>query len=328
MKIGNIDITNGVFLAPMEGITDLPFRLICKKLGADIVYSEFIAAEALVRNVEKSKLKMQISQEERPVAVQIFGSRAEALVESAKMVEDIGVDILDINFGCWVKKVVNNGAGAAFLKNPELMAETVRLVANAVKIPVTAKTRLGWDRNSIVIVDLAKKIEQAGAAALTVHCRTKDMAMRGAADWSWIPKIKANTEAMPIVLNGDVKTPSDAKRAFDTSSCDAIMIGRAAVGYPFIFKRVKTFLETGEDPEVSSIDIRIDTCLEHLKMSIEHKGYPRGFLEFRKHYSGYLRGMHNGVNIRRLLVEMNSIQEVIQTLEEYRIYLKEFEIKR
>lgn len=325
MKIGKIEINKGVFLAPMEGITDLPFRLMCRRLGADIVYSEFIASEALVRNVEKSKLKMQISEEERPVAVQIFGNRREALVESAKMVEDLGVDILDINFGCWVKKVVNNDSGAAFLKNPERMAEVTRYVVDAVSIPVTAKTRLGWDKNSIVIVELASMLEQAGAAALTVHCRTRDMALRGDADWSWIPKIKANLKSMPLILNGDVRTPSDAKKAFDTTNCDAIMIGRAAVGNPFIFKSIKTFLETGFDIEESSVESRIDTCLEHLEMNIKYKGFPRGFLEFRKHYSGYLKGFHNGANIRRQLVEMELLDDVVFKLEKYRQYLLDYQ---
>ncbi len=325
MKIGKIEINKGVFLAPMEGITDLPFRLMCRRLGADIVYSEFIASEALVRNVEKSKLKMQISEEERPVAVQIFGNRREALVESAKMVEDLGIDILDINFGCWVKKVVNNDSGAAFLKNPERMAEVTRYVVDAVSIPVTAKTRLGWDKNSIVIVELASMLEQAGAAALTVHCRTRDMALRGDADWSWIPKIKANLKSMPLILNGDVRTPSDAKKAFDTTNCDAIMIGRAAVGNPFIFKSIKTFLETGFDIEESSVESRIDTCLEHLKMNIKYKGFPRGFLEFRKHYSGYLKGFHNGANIRRQLVEMELLDDVVFKLEKYRQYLLDYQ---
>ncbi len=328
MKIGNFNIENGVILAPMEGITDLPFRLICRRMGADIVYSEFIASEALVRNAEKSKKKMEIIEEERPVAVQIFGSRPEAMADSAKMVEDSGADILDINYGCWVKKVVNNDAGAAFLKHPGRMAEMTRLVVDSVNIPVTVKTRLGWDRNSIVIIEAAKMLEEAGASALAVHCRTRDMAMRGAADWSWIPKIKENLKKMPLILNGDVHTPLEAKKAFETTGCDAVMIGRAAVGNPFIFKRIKTFLGTGKDPEYSSIDIRFDTCLEHLRLSIEHKGYPRGFYEFRKHYSGYLKGLHNGAKVRAKIVETETYEEVLQILKEFRDYLHEYEMNK
>ncbi len=189
-KIGDIEIGNGIFLAPMEDVCDLPFRVVCKRLGADIVYTEFIASEGIIRESRTSKRKMIVAEEERPVAVQIFGGDIEAMVESAKIVEDAGADILDINFGCWVKKVVQREAGAAFLKKPDEMAELTYQVQNAVKIPVTVKTRLGWDKENIVIESVAKKIEQAGAKALAVHCRTRDMGMTGQADWAWIPKIK------------------------------------------------------------------------------------------------------------------------------------------
>ena len=215
-KIGDIEIGNGIFLAPMEDVCDLPFRVVCKRLGADIVYTEFIASEGIIRESRTSKRKMIVAEEERPVAVQIFGGDIEAMVESAKIVEDAGADILDINFGCWVKKVVQREAGAAFLKKPDEMAELTYQVQNAVKIPVTVKTRLGWDKENIVIESVAKKIEQAGAKALAVHCRTRDMGMTGQADWAWIPKIKEVLN-IPLILNGDVVEPDDVLRAFQTT---------------------------------------------------------------------------------------------------------------
>lgn len=292
----------------MEGVTDLPFRIICKRLGADIVYTEFIASEALIRDSKKSFQKMEIVDEERPVSVQIFGSNVESMIQSAKIIEDSGADIVDINYGCWVKKVVNNDAGAAFLKDPERMAEFTRAVAEAVKIPVTVKTRLGWDSDSIVIEKVAELIEQAGAKALAVHCRTRNMGMHGHADWSWIPKVKEKIK-IPVILNGDVRIPEEAKKAFDTTNCDAIMIGRAAVGNPFIFRDIKEFLKTGNKSK-SSVKERIDVCLEHLQLSIKYKGFPRGLFEFRKHYSGYLKGLYFGSNIRQELVLMESYEEI------------------
>ena len=190
MKIGNINIDNGLVLAPMEGVTDLPFRILCKKMGADLVYTEFIASDAIVRDVERSFKKMKIIDEERPVAVQIFGANPSAMARAAQIIEDSGADIVDINFGCWVKKVVNNNAGAAFLKAPQKMKNMVETVVKSVKIPVTAKTRIGWDNDSIVIEDVAKMLEDVGVSALAIHCRTRAQGMHGHADWSWIPKVK------------------------------------------------------------------------------------------------------------------------------------------
>lgn len=322
LKIGKLNINNGLLLAPMEGITDLPFRIICRDMGADIVYSEFISAEAIIRNARKSMQKMEIVEYERPVAVQIFGYKKESMADSAKIVEDSGADILDINYGCWVKKVVNHNGGAAFLKDPERMAEFTRAVAESVDIPVTAKTRLGWDSDSIVIVEVARMMEQAGSAALSVHCRTREMAMKGDADWSWIPEIKSAVESMPIILNGDVKTPKDAKRAFDETGCDAVMIGRGAIGNPFLFARAGKYLESGILPPEPSPEERINICLQHLQMNIMYNGYPRGLYEFRKHYPGYLKGYHLASKIRNRLVRTESYNEVEKILRDYSEYLK------
>ena len=285
---GNFKLENGVVLAPMEGVTDLPFRIICREMGADIVYSEFIASEALIRDAKKSFLKMDMVDEERPVAVQIFGSRLEAMVDAAKIVEQSGADILDINYGCWVKKVVNHDAGAALTKNPEKMAEITKAVVDAVSIPVTAKTRLGWTQNTINIFEIADRMEQTGIRALALHCRTRDQGMHGSADWSYVRQLKERV-SLPIILNGDVRTAKEAKKAFDDTSCDAVMIGRAAVGNPFLFKQVKEYLNNGIESFEPTVEDKVNLCLRHLQLSIKYKGFPKGLFEFRKHYSGYLK---------------------------------------
>lgn len=317
--IGNVPIGNGIFLAPMEEVSDIPFRIVCKRLGADIVYSEFIASEGIVRDSVKSKLKMRIAPEERPTAIQIFGAETDAMIESAKIIEDAGADILDINFGCWVQKVVRREAGAAFLKQPEKMAELIDMVVNAVKIPVTVKTRLGWDKNNIIILKVAKMVEEAGAKALAVHCRTRDQGMTGKADWSWIPQIKELIN-IPVILNGDVASPEDAKRALDTTNCDALMIGRACIGYPFIFAQVQEYLKTGILPKDPTLEERIKVCLEHLEMSVKYKG-DHSVVVFRKHYTGYLKGFFEATNVRRKLMTHTKYEEVKSTLLEYYDYL-------
>jgi tRNA-dihydrouridine synthase B len=320
LKFGNIDIDNAVLLAPMEGVTDLPFRLICKKMGADIVYTEFIASEAIVRNVIKTLNKMHVHEEERPVGVQIYGSRIDAMVESAKVAEDSGADFVDINFGCWVKGVVNNNAGAAFLKDTPRMAEMSAAVAKAISVPLTVKTRLGWDSKSFVIVETAKMLEDAGVAALSIHCRTREQAYKGEADWSWIPKVKEVVK-MPVILNGDVKTPMDVMKAFEETGCDAVMIGRAAVGNLFLFRQIKEYMATGNQLEMPPVKERIDLCLEHLKLSIEYKGFPRGLFELRKYYSGYLKGLYNSSEIRQKLVVTLTYDEIEDTLMNYKEFL-------
>lgn len=315
MIIGKHNIENGVLLAPMESVTDLPFRVICKKMGADIVYTEFIASEALIRDVQRSINKMQFREDERPIAVQIFGSKIESMVESAKIVEESGADILDINYGCWVKKVVNNNSGAALLKDLSLMENMTKELVKAVKIPVTVKTRLGWDEKSINIIEVAKILESTGIAALTIHCRTREMAMRGNADWTWISRVKEKVN-LPIILNGDVRSPQDVKRAFAETNCDALMIGRAAIGNPFLFKQIKAFLNNNEIIGEPSLEERINTLFLHLNLSIESKGFPRGLYEFRKHYSGYLKGLYNSSQYRQRLVVAMSVEEIHSIINE------------
>jgi len=322
LKIGNIEIENAVLLAPMEDVTDMHFRRICRRMGADIVYSEFIASEGIVRNVPTLMKKMNFHEEERPVAIQIYGANIDSMVESAKIVEDSGADFIDINFGCWVKNVVKHNAGAALLKEPDKMVAMTKAVVDAVKLPVTVKTRLGWDRDSIIIAQLAERLEDTGIQALTVHCRTRKDGYGGQADWSWIPKIKENV-SIPVILNGDVTNHLDAKRAFDETGCDAVMIGRAAIGNPFVFREVKQYLQTGEEPAPVNYKERIDICLEHLRMEIEYKGARKAIPEFRKHYTGYLKGLHNSHPIRQKLVLIDDYDDIESLLLKYAVYLTE-----
>ncbi len=320
MEFDKIFINNALLLAPMEDVTDLPFRVICKRQGADIVYSEFIASEGIVRDSARSKQKMEIAEEERPCAIQIFGHDVENMVKSAKVVEDSGADFIDINYGCWVKKVVTRNAGAALLKDPDKMAEMTRRVAESVDIPVTVKTRLGWSKDEIVILKVAPMLEQAGAKALAVHCRTRDQGMKGPVDWNWIPRIK-EVVGIPVILNGDVITPEDTKRAFEATGCDAVMIGRGAIGNPFLFKRSKLYLQSGELPPEPSAEERINVCLGHLELSLKYKGFPRGLYEFRKHYGGYLKGLFNASSVRQKLVVAGSFEECSRLLQDYLEYL-------
>jgi tRNA-dihydrouridine synthase B len=315
MNIGSVHVEKGVLLAPMEDVTDLPFRRICRRYGADIVYTEFISSDGLVRDARRSLEKLQLGEDERPVAIQIFGGDEPTMVDAAKRAVESGPDFLDINFGCWVKNVVVRNAGAALLKDPPQMERLTRAIVSAVDSPVTVKTRLGWSRDNIVILDVARRIEDAGAKALTVHCRTRDMGHDGDADWSWIPKIK-EVVSFPVIVNGDVKTPEDVKRAFDETGADAVMIGRAAIGHPFIFRLAKQYLETGSYTPITSRE-RIETCLDHLRLELEHKPERRAIHEFRKHYGGYLKGLRNNSWCRQDVVRMESFVEIQERMLRY-----------
>ncbi|MEP0860910.1 MAG: tRNA dihydrouridine synthase DusB [Ignavibacterium sp.] len=329
-RVGNIEIEKAILLAPMEDVTDLSFRLVCKELGADVVYTEFVNSEGLVRGSEKTHKKLKIHQAERPVGIQIYGGNPESMIEAAKIAEDENPDIIDINAGCWVKNVVGCGAGSALLKDPAFMQKLIKGVVDNIKLPVTVKTRIGWDENSIQILEIAKRLEDIGVAALTVHCRTRKMGHRGEPDWSWIPKIKEVVK-IPVVLNGGVFTPEDVKRAFDETNADAVMIARGAIGNPWIFLESKELLKKGFVSTVVDEELKIKTCLRHLKLAIDIKGERRAVIEHRKFYSGYLKGMHHASKIRSELMQFYDYTSVenclLNYLEELKILKTQSEIR-
>lgn len=332
-NVGNINIDKAVLLAPMEDVTDIGFRKLCKELGADVVYTEFVNSDGLIRNNKKTERKLEITEEERPVGIQIYGQDIPAMVESAKIAQEKNPDIIDINAGCWVKKVANRGAGAGLLKDPDYMARMVESIVKAVDKPVTVKTRLGWDSDSIVILQVAKMMEDVGAKALTIHCRTKTQGHEGEADWSWIPKIK-DVVKIPVALNGGIFSAEDAIRAFEETNADAVMIARGAIYHPWIFREIKQ-LKSGVKPSPPSNSERIFTALKHLRYEISIKDEPRfAIIPFRKYYSGYLKGLHNSSKIRQelmKLVDFNEIEKLLlsylEELERYNSELNQKELK-
>ena len=300
----------------MEDVTDLPFRLICKELGADLLYTEFASSEALIRDAAKTLKKIQVADAERPVAVQIFGGVEESMEGAAAVAEAAGPDFIDINCGCWVKKVALREAGAGLLRDLPKFEGIVRSVIRGTTLPVTVKTRLGWDQESIVIEDAARMLEQCGVQALALHCRTRDQAHRGEAQWHWLEKVK-KAISIPLIGNGDVNTPEDAKRMLETG-CDGVMIGRGAIANPWIFRETKHFLDTGEHMEPPSLEEKLDCCVRHLHLSVEHKGEPKGVVEFRKYYAGYLKGQPNVSKLRAEIMTMMELEPVLARLEKYR----------
>jgi tRNA-dihydrouridine synthase B len=316
VKIGNIDIQGGILLAPMEDVTDLPFRVICKRLGADIVYTEFVNSEGLVRGSKKTQHKMTFWEEERPIGIQIYGGELSSMAGAAQLAESFHPDLIDINCGCWVKDVAMRGAGAGLLRDLPKMEKIASTVVNAVKTPVTLKTRLGWDKNSIRIVDVARMCENVGIKALTVHCRTRDQGHKGEVDYSWIPRIK-EAVSIPVIVNGDIVTPQNVKGVFDATSADAVMIGRGAVLNPWIFQQAKHFLATGALlPEVT-VEERVNLLKAHLKLSVEFKGERAGVIELRKHYSGFLRGLPHVSKIRMELMQFTEAGPILEHLTRF-----------
>lgn len=315
MNIGAIHIERPIALAPMEDVTDTAFRTVCKRLGADIVYTEFTSSEALIRGVPRALQKIRITDEERPAAVQLFGGVAESMEEAAQKAESFGPDFIDINCGCWVKNHVSHGEGAALLKDLPLFGKIVASTVKATKLPVTVKTRLGWDTKSIVILDAAKTVEQAGAKALTVHCRTRSQANKGPAEWRWLEKIK-KAVSIPVIGNGDVTAPEDVKRMFETG-CDGVMIGRGAVTNPWIFRQAKYYLKTGRRLPEPTLKEKIDLCIEHLKLSVRLKGLRDGVIPFRKHYTGYLKGIPNVARLRSDLMQLVDVDRIVERLHRF-----------
>ncbi|MCB0281568.1 MAG: tRNA dihydrouridine synthase DusB [Calditrichaeota bacterium] len=324
IKYGKYEINQGLFLAPMEDVSDYPFRMICKKLGADVMYSEFISSEALIRDAEKAFKKMTIKPEEHPIGIQIYGNRIEAMVEAAQIAEEKGPDFIDINFGCPVKKVALKGAGSGLLQDVPKMIKMCEAVVRSVELPVTAKTRLGWDAETIQIVDIAKQMESVGIEALAIHGRTRAQGYKGEADWEWIARTKEAVK-MPIIGNGDVIEPEQAIRYFDKYGVDAVMIGRGAIHNPWIFRDAKAFRTTGTVPEPASLSERIDTLKEHYTYNAEYKGELRGVREMRKHITGYLKGLPYISKFRSQILQIDKLDAVFEMLEMLRdnSYIKE-----
>lgn len=307
-----------LILAPMEDVTESPFRIICKKLGADILYTEFISSEGLIRDAVKSKEKLFFYEEERPIAIQLFGSNDDSMIEAAKISENAKPDFIDINCGCWVKNVAKQGAGAGLLKDIPKMKVIAESVLKNVSLPVTVKTRLGWDRNSIKILEVAKMMEDIGIQALAVHCRVRSQRNKGEADWSWIKKIKDSGVKIPIILNGNVNTPEDVKYVFDNFEPDAVMIGQGALNNPWIFRQAKHFLKYGTFESEPNIEERIDICIEHLKLACKLKGEKLGVREFRKHYSGYLRNLKYISKFRLELMQFDELKPIEEKLLKFK----------
>ncbi len=321
MQIGEITLPEKpLFLAPMEDVSDAPFRQICREKGADIVYTEFISSEALIRDSDIALHKMSYTESERPLGIQIFGGREEAMYGAAKVAENNNPDLVDINFGCPVYKVVNRGAGAACLKDLGMMERMAGTVVDAVETkPVTVKTRLGWDDSTIKIQEVGLMLQKLGVKALTVHARTRSQKYKGEARWEWLKKLK-NTPGLeiPIIGNGDVTTPELAKKMFDETGVDGVMIGRGAIGNPWIFEQTRHFLETGEMLPEPTLTERLELTAEQLRKSVAHQGERYGVIIMKKHYGQYLKGIRNGKKLRLELMKYDTMEPILEILLNYK----------
>ncbi len=317
MKIGEIELgPQPLFLAPMEDVTDPSFRWVCKQFGADVVYTEFISSDGLIRDAAKSRAKLDIYDYERPVGIQIYGHLIEPMVEAARLAESADPDIIDINFGCPVKKIAGRGAGSGMMRDVPLMVEMTRRIVEAVRKPVTVKTRLGWDETSKNIEEIALRLQDAGIAALTIHGRTRNQMYKGEADWTLIGRVKNNPAIrIPIIGNGDIDSAVKAREAFDRYGVDGVMIGRATYGRPWIFREVKHYLATGRLLPQPSVPERVELAKRHLLKSVEIKGERVGVLEMRRHLSNYFKGLPNFRDTRLRLVTLSDIPQLLSTLD-------------
>jgi tRNA-dihydrouridine synthase B len=317
MRIGNIELgERPLFLAPMEDVTDSPFRSLCRKKGASVVYTEFISSEAIIRDVDKSFHKMEFKEEERPFGIQIFGGREDAMYGAAKIAEQNDPDIIDINFGCPVFKIVKKNAGSACLRDLDLMERMAGNVIDAVQNkPVTVKTRLGWDDSSIRIREVALLLQSLGVKALAVHARTRNQKYKGEARWEYFRYLKDTPGLeIPIIGNGDITSPEVAKKVFDETGVDGLMIGRGAIGNPWIFERTRHYLETGELLPDPGIRDKIEMCAEHLKAAVNHQGERKGVIMMKKHYGKYLKGIQNIKKLRAEIMQYNEMQPILELL--------------
>jgi nifR3 family TIM-barrel protein len=323
VTIGNIVLPDfPLLLAPMEDVSDPPFRAVCKDNGADLMYTEFISSEGLIRDAIKSRQKLDIFDYERPIGIQIFGGDEDAMALSARIVDTVNPDLLDINFGCPVKKVVSKGAGAGVLKDLDLMVRLTEAVVRSTKLPVTVKTRLGWDDSSLNIEEVAERLQDTGIKGLAIHGRTRAQLYKGHSDWSLIAKVKNNPRInIPIFGNGDINSPQKAVQYKERYGVDGIMIGRAAIGYPWIFREIKHYAKTGELMAPPTLEERIIVCKKHLHKSFEWKGPIAGINEMRRHYTNYLKGLPNIKEFRSKLVTLTTVPEIEAVLDElYKYY--------
>ena len=325
MKIGQIEFgPHPVFLAPMEDVTDIGFRLLCKRFGASMVYTEFVSAEPVIRDVKSTQQKLIISDEERPVGIQIYGRDVDAMVEAAKIVEQAGPDLIDLNFGCPVKKVAGKGAGAGMLQNIPKLLEITRKVVDAVKLPVTVKTRLGWNQEQLIITELAEQLQDCGIQALTIHGRTRAQMYTGEADWTLIGEVKRNPRIhIPIIGNGDITSPEEAKRAFETYGVDAIMVGRATFGRPWIFKEIRDFIDRNEIVTDFGFNQKLDILEEQLRINVERIDETRGILHTRRHLAAtpIFKAIPNFRQTRIAMLRAAKMDELLQILEDTRSLL-------
>ncbi len=317
-KIGDIQLPDfPLLLAPMEDVSDPPFRALCKEQGADVVYTEFISSEGLIRDAAKSVMKLDIYEKERPVGIQIFGANLDSMLQSVEIVEQSNPDIIDINFGCPVKKVVCKGAGAGILKDIDKMVSLTEAMVKHTKLPVTVKTRLGWDESTIRIVEVAERLQDVGCKAISIHGRTRVQMYKGEANWHPIAEVKNNPRMhIPVFGNGDVDSPEAAKRMRDDFGLDGAMIGRASIGYPWFFKEVKHFLRTGEHLAPPTMEERVEAARRHLQMAIDWKGEKLGVFETRRHYTNYFKGIPNFKEIRMKMVTSDDAADVFAAFEE------------
>ena len=327
MQIRNIDLgEKPLFLAPMEDVTDIGFRMLCKRFGAAMVYTEFVSAEALVRNIKSTINKLSIADSERPVGIQIYGRDVESMVEAAKIVEQVSPDVIDLNFGCPVKKVASKGAGSGMLRNIPLMLDITREVVKAVKTPVTVKTRLGWDSENLVITTLAEQLQDCGIEALTIHGRTRAQMYTGNADWSLIKEVKDNPRIhIPIIGNGDITTAEEAKMAFEQYGVDAVMVGRATFGRPWVFKEMNELIKGIDGTSTAlTIDDKIDILKEQLEINVEKIDEYRGILHTRRHLasSPIFKGIPDFKQTRIAMLRANTVEELNSILEDCRVRLK------
>ncbi len=317
MKIADIELPEfPLLLAPMEDVSDPPFRALCKEQGADVVYTEFISSEGLIRDAAKSVIKLDIYEKERPVGIQIFGAELDSMLEAVDIVEQSNPDIIDINFGCPVKKVVCKNAGAGILRDIPLMVKLTEEIVKRTKLPVTVKTRLGWDSDSIKIVEVAERLQDVGIKAISIHGRTRVQMYKGVADWGPIAEVKNNHRMhIPVFGNGDVNTPEAAIKMRDQFGLDGAMIGRASIGYPWFFREVKHFMQTGKHLDPPTMQERVEAARRHLSMSIDWKGEKLAVYETRRHYTNYFKGIPNFKPLRMSLVSAETSDEVFETLE-------------